>query len=930
MSEETPNPANPTEKKAVTTQSAKTKPAAKKKTKKAAQPPGLVRRWTTRLVVFAVIGLFGLGSGVGAALFILKTGGEYDDLEKLATYKPAQFTRVYARNGDLIDIISSQQRIMLEYRDIPPNFVHALVAVEDEYFFKHIGVSPLGILAALKDYVVSGRLRGASTLTQQLVKNITNDRRLSGWRKIKEQFLAVQLELRLTKEEIFAMYANEVPLGNQQFGIEAAARYYFGKSVGAMSLEECATLAGLPQAPSRFNPYKNPDLCLKRRNIVLYRMLDEGYITREQYDRAKKSPVELVDRKRAKTKPVAAHFVDKVRKYLFDKYGEEVVRTSRWDVHTTLDMTYQVIAEDAVRDGLKQVDKSMGYRPQDCPSVFSKDDPNNMDLLTQYYDPSWHQALQPGINIRGVIHEVGEDYLIVRIDEDRFRVQLEGFEWTKAKKGKLDKLFQLGDVPLFMVLEGEAEVGDMIRDARDESEEETLEEEEESSEAVLADRDAESAGERLALRADLKLVLDQEPQIEASFMAIDPHTGDLLAQVGGYDYGRSKFNRAEQAKRQVGSAFKPFVFGAALEKGYSLADLLFDEPTQFIDPTKFSFDEQGQLQVRASRQARRRMNLGLIPKPQPYQPHNYYNRYQGQVTLRSALAQSLNIVSVKLLNSVGYDHVLEYAERLEIDEGNDLQPYPSLALGAMEMTLADLVRAYGIYAVNGVRHEPRFIHHIMDAKGRAIEENPIRGKQVISPQNAYLVTQAMRAVVRDKKGTARRAQRLGLDVAGKTGTTDDYTDAWFIGYSTQIAAGAWVGRDLKETIARNRTGGNTALPIWLRFYEGIKQELDTEAQFVMPEGLRMVPIDYQTGKKMTRDCDCSQDDMIAEVFIPGTEPTEICTQAEKERLTLPWYLQKRLYEFDKLSGRIMPEQIMIDYASQQRAVRNRRESREGT
>ncbi|CAM2006666.1 penicillin-binding protein 1A [Acanthopleuribacter pedis] len=919
MSEETSTPQENNETKSVTTQSAKRPP----------KPPGPLRRWFVRLVIFAVMGTLGIAAGVGCALFILKKGGEFEDLEKLASYKPAQFTRVYARNGDLIDIISSQQRIMLEYRDIPPNFVHALVAVEDEYYFNHIGVSPLGILAALKDYVRTGRLRGASTLTQQLVKNITNDRRYSGGRKLKEQFLAVQLELRYTKEEIFAMYANEVPLGNQQFGIEAAARYYFGKSVGAMTLEECATLAGLPQAPSRFNPYRNPDLCLRRRNIVLYRMWDEGYITREAYDRAKKSPIELVDRKRAKNKPVAAHFVDKVRKYLFDKYGEEVVRTSRWDVHTTLDMTYQVIAEDAVRDGLKQVDKSMGYRPHDCPSVFTKEDPNNMALVTEYYDPSWHQVLQPGISIRGVVQEVGDDYLTVRIDEDRFRVDLEGLKWTKAKKGKLDKMFQLGDVPLFMVLEGEAEVGDLIRDARDENEDEALEDEEESAEDLLADRDEETADpERMVLRTDLKLVIDQEPQIEASFMAVDPHTGDLLAEVGGYDYDRSKFNRAEQAKRQVGSAFKPFVFGAALEKGYSLADLLFDEPTQFIDPTKFYFDDQGVLQVRASRRNQRRMKLGLIPTPKPYQPHNYYNRYQGQVTLRSAMAQSLNIVSVKLLNSVGYDHVLEYAERLEIDEGNDLQPYPSLALGAMEMTLADLVQAYGIYAVNGVRHEPRFIHHIMDAKGRAIEENPIRGKQVISPQNAFLVTQTLRAVVRDKKGTARRAQRLGLEVAGKTGTTDDYTDAWFIGYSPQIAAGAWVGRDLKETIARNRTGGNTALPIWLRFFEGIKAELDEDAQFIMPEGLRLMPIDQQTGKKMTRDCDCPEDDMIAEVFIPGSEPTEICSSAEKKRLALPWYLQKRLYEFDKLTGRIEPEQIMIDYASQQRALRNREKSAE--
>jgi penicillin-binding protein 1A len=390
--------------------------------------------------------------------------------------------------------------------------------------------------------------------------------------------------------------------------------------------------------------------------------------------------------------------------------------------------------------------------------------------------------------------------------------------------------------------------------------------------------------------------------------------------VGGYDYRRSKFNSAEQARRQVGSAFKPIVFGAALERGYTLADTLFDEPTLFVDPTQFIFDENGEIQVRTRNAAQaRRMRLGLIPTPTPYQPHNYYNRYVGKVTLREALAQSKNIVSVKLLNSVGYDHVLDYVARMRLYNEN-LQPFPSMALGAFEMTLEEMTYAYGTFANSGVRYQPRFVSLIMDAKGRVIEENPAKGEQIISPSNAYLVTQAMKSVIFGEKGSGRRAQRLGYPhLAGKTGTTNDYADAWFIGFSPNIAAGVWVGRDLKHPIGRGRSGGATALPIWVKFFGAIKDRLPDEP-FTMPEGLVKTPIDGQTGKKFTRDCECAEDDIILETFLKGTEPVDICTPMEKARMNLPWYLQKRTYQFDPETGEMAPNMVIVDTASQQRAL----------
>jgi len=893
----------------------------------------LRKKSTKRLMKWSAIGLV-LGSllGVGAAGYILWQGARFEDLESLEAYKPKLYTRVYDRRGKLLDIISSEKRILLSYSDIPTEFVHAMIAVEDEYFFQHIGVSPFGILSAIRDNLTTGSRRGASTLTQQLVKIITDDDRMTYTRKLKEQFLAVQLEARFTKKEIFAMYANEIPFGNQQFGLEAAAKYYFGKSVGSLSLIESATLAGIPQAPSRFNPYRNPEACKKKRNIVLGRMLREGYIDRERYRAAIEQPLEIIDRKKLQpVRPIGAHFIDKVREHLFATYGEERVRTSGWDVFTTLDYDYQEIAETALRESLEKVDKSIAYRPYDCPSVFkgeaAEKDP---EILTNYFDPSWYQPIQEGIDIRAVVVEVGKAHITVRIDDQLAKLEADNMRWLgRKRRGKwvvrdMEKKFSVGDVPLFSVGEPLESLGEIPEP--EQNEEDTEPEDEEALEDETEDEtpneapDVEDNPWRVTPENAFPyfLELDQEPDIEGAFMALDPKTGHILAMVGGYDYNKSKFNRAEQAERQVGSAIKPIVFGAALEQGYTMSDLLFDEPTNFWDPTQFAIDENNQLEVvvRDPVEARR-IKYGLVPEPKPYRPRNYNRTYLGMTTLRNALAQSKNIVAVKLLNQVGYDNVIAYADKLGV--GDKLEPYPSMALGAPELSLLDMVEVYGTFSQNGVRTEPIFIRQIMDEKGLTIERNTPEKEQVISEQNAYLVTHAMKSVIFGHKGTAARARRLGLKhLAGKTGTTNDYTNAWFVGFSHEIVAGAWVGRDLNHTISRNATGGSTALPIWLAFMEGIKDDLDDEA-FPIPEGLITVPIDPLTGKKITTDCDCTEVDPLLEVFIKGTEPTEICSREERERFQLPWFLQKRTYEIDHEKATVAPALERINYESQLRA-----------
>ncbi|MCB1042665.1 MAG: PBP1A family penicillin-binding protein [Acidobacteria bacterium] len=858
------------------------------------------RRFTVKLVIWMSSGaLLAVLLGIGLASYILYRGASYDDLNTLRSHEPKMFTRIYDRHGNLIDIISSEKRILLEYEDIPVDFVNALVALEDQDFFEHIGVSPLGIMSAIKDNLISGSRRGASTLTQQLVKNITKDTRDTYSRKLKEQFLAVQLESMFTKGEIFAMYANEVPLGNQQFGIEAAARFYFGKSVGALNLEECATLAGIPQAPSRLNPYRNPDACTRKRNLTLTRMYEEGYIKREQMEAAKKEPLVLVERNNAQARPVAAHFVDKVREYLFQTYGEEVVRSSGWDVHTTLSLDHQEFAERAVVTGLKEVDKRGGYRPWDCPSIFKGATATQDDILNQYFDPSWHTPLQDGVELRGVVMSVTAEKAVVRIRDRMFEVGLDQVSWTRQKD--LTHVFKQGDVPLFRV--------SGIENGKDEA-----------AKVVSQDLDDAVAEDGELLPAvPLELVLEQDPVIEGAFLALDPQNGDIICMVGGYDYNRSKFNRAEQAKRQVGSAFKPVIFGAALEQGFTLSDKLFDEPTMFVDPSLFTVDDFGTVRPRTRSAAEERaIRLGLKPAPEVYEPHNYYLQYAGNITLRQALAQSKNIVAVKLLNSVGYDHVIEYAYRLGLDDAG-LQPYPSMALGAFEMSLLDMCAVYSAFAKEGIQFEPRFITLIVDRRGQIIEQNLPRGEQVVSPENAYLVTSAMQSVVNEPRGTAHRASRLGIPLAGKTGTTDDYTDAWFVGYHPTLVAGAWVGHNNKETIGRNANGANTALPIWISYFEAIKDKLP-EADFRKPDGVIELAIDKNTGTRLTNDCECTKDAQILEIYRKGTEPVDICQPEEQREATLPWFLQKKIYEYDPMLGRVKPSLVMIDYASQQRAL----------
>jgi penicillin-binding protein 1A len=507
--------------------------------------------------------------------------------------------------------------------------------------------------------------------------------------------------------------------------------------------------------------------------------------------------------------------------------------------------------------------------------------------LEDYFDPSWHRPLHAGQKTRGLVEKVSAEEVEVRVHRERFTLTHESMPWV-AKSSGLDQLFQVGDVPLFEVLET----------AIDTEEEGTL-----------------------VPNVSRTLLLDQEPTLQGGLYALNTKTGAIVAMVGGYDYRDNKFNMAEQALRQVGSAFKPFLYGAAFEHGYTLADLFLDEPTTFYDPTYFELREGEPVRKPLSDWVEREILLGRRSAPQLYTPRNYHERnFNGLMTMRKALAQSKNIIAVKLLNELGYDKVFAYLDQLSLLHPS-FQPFPSMALGSFEMTLADLTHAYSAYATNGIRFEPLFVQKIVDEKGRIIEDNAPHGRQVVSPENAFLVCSAMQSVIGDPTGTGRKAQSLGMPLAGKTGTTNDYTDAWFIGFHPDLAVGVWVGHHTKLPIGDRESGPKAALPIWISFMEEMKKTKQLKpGTFVPPPGIVTFQIDELTGKRFPQDCDCDPATKITEFFLQGEGPVDRCRQDEQLLMSEPWFLQKDSFSYDPAKMAFAPAVIRINVEAQKRAL----------
>ena len=694
---------------------------------------------------------------------------------------------------------------------MPQAFIDGLVATEDSDFYEHVGVDPWGIARAIvTDIVRMRKAQGGSTLTQQLARSLFLRPEKTMRRKLQEMVLALQIEKSFTKNEILNFYVNQVYMGHGRYGIEAAARYYFGKPAKELDLAESALLAGVVQRPEAYSPLRSPERAQARRNHVLGRMVQEKKLAKDAAATAIKEPIKVA--KVPDEDNIAPYFVEEVRRYLDATYGEVALYQEGLEVYTTLDPALQKAANQAVFDGLRALDKRRGWRGN-LPNVLKEG-----GEIATWSHPAWFRPPVVGRLRFGVVTEVAKAGASVRLGVYTARVGNDAVAWTRKRA---DQVLKVGDVAPFLV------------------------------------KSIDEAKKTLAV------TLDQEPEVEGALLAIDPSTGEIRALVGGYDFNRSQFDRAMQSYRQAGSAFKPFVYSAALEAGYSLAHTIFDEPSVFVDPA--TGDQ--------------------------YQPNNYYRKYYGVTTLRQAMEESRNIVAVKLLNEVGYGRTIDTARRMGIS--SPLRPYPSMALGTMEVSLIDLTTAFSVFANQGVRVEPHFIRSVADREGRTREEAKPRIIEALNADVAYLMTYLLEGVTEAGTGAAA-AQALNRVVAGKTGTTDDLADAWFVGFSPSIVAGAWVGFDQKKTLGEGETGAKAALPIWIDFMKAAHAGKPIE-KFTKSGKVGYSAIDRQTGLLATGQSGCPEP--FLEAFIEGSEPTESCSEVEHYRLSLPYYLQR--FEIDR-------------------------------
>ena len=762
------------------------------------------RRALLVAVPLLVAGALGAFAGSLASSFV-----RVPRVQELATYRPDIITEIRAADGSTIARYAVERRILVSEADIPPIVKEAIIATEDKNFYHHGGVDlPRTVSALLANVRQQTYSQGASTLTQQLARAIFLSPRKTLSRKVNEALVAFEIERRYSKDQIFAMYANKIPLGHGNYGVEAASRYYFGKGVKNLDLAEAALLAGIIQRPADQSPFRNPDLARRRRSTALRRMVEAGYISEADRQAAEREP--LPSAPALKETVTAPYFCEEIRQYLEKTYGARDLYRRGLRVDSTLDPELQSLSEEALGWGLRRLARRRGFaRPRNLIQEGYADP-------SSYLDPEWEgAALAEGDTAHGVVEEVSKTGAEVRVGTRRFPLRPSGYAWTGAASAA--KILRRGDL-ITVTFEKGKDGG--------------------------------------------ALTLEQEPREQGAVLILENSSGAVRAMVGGYDWTRSKFNRATQALRQAGSTFKPFVYLAALEQGYTPADTLFDGPVSIV------YD----------------------PRKPPYRPLNYERIFRGIVTLRRALEHSMNVPTVRLAELVGLDNVITVARRIGIHE--KLEPYPSMALGTFEVTLAELTAAYSVFANQGLAFTPYTFDRILDANGDRLEQTHPDAREVETPQSSYQLLQMLRGVT--QRGTGASADRLGLPIAGKTGTTSDYTDAWFIGMTPRYTIGVWVGNDLKTvSLGAGMEGAKVALPIWIRILEKMKERgrVDPNVDFEAPPNVVLTPVDYDTGLRATPGCPHP----ILETFVSGSQPTEEWSARWGDITRLPWSLQESFY-----------------------------------
>ena len=732
------------------------------------------------IALFIVAAVLGIASGV-----IFAYAGDLPRISALDDYAPSTISRVYGSHGEVIGEFAIQRREVIPYEAIPLRLRQAIMAAEDSEFEQHFGLSIPRIVVTLVKDIIYRRMHGASTLTQQLTRKLflTDDK--TPERKIKEALLTIQIEKRYTKREIFTLYCNQMYFGHGVYGVEAAARLYFGKSAKDVTLEEAALIAGILQGNVRQSPYVNMDAALRRRNYTLGRMAEVGYITAEEAESTKKKPIVLRGEPAGQAS-VAPYFVEEVRKELEGRYGAKRLYESGLSVQTALDVRLQEAANRAIDLGLRRIDKRRGFRPPRRNVV------TEGHQIDTFRHARWDRPMKVDDIVPAVVTSADGATVQLKAGPLRIAIDRKGFAWTGKTAGT--QLVTRGD----------------LVEAR----------------LLTVDDAAHSA----------TATLEQPPAVEGAVLVIDNRTGRIKAMVGGYSFERSKFNRATQAYRQVGSAFKPFVYTAAIDRGYTPTSILMDTPASFP---------------------------GGAGSP-VYSPLNYDRKFEGPITLRRALEDSRNIPAVRVMEQLGPAQVNMYARRLGLE--SPLPPYLAVALGAAEATLTEMTSAYSAFPNQGVRMRPYPILKVSDREGNLLEENRPEPKDAIRADTAFVMTNLLRGVV--QRGTAAKAAALNWPIGGKTGTTDDYTDAWFVGFDPDITIGVWVGLDQKKPIGHNQTGAEAALPIWMDIMKAWIGERTTPPAFEPPGNIVFVSVEKGSGNP----ADAGATDAISEAFIAGTQP----------------------------------------------------------
>lgn len=755
--------------------------------------------WLHALTVKKVIGLLFIG-GVLSILFVVLLffvlSINLPTVESLKDYKPLPGTLILAEDGRVLGQIKIEKGTYVPLNRVPQFMKNAILATEDPRFFQHKGLDYRGILrAAFKDIISIRLAQGGSTITQQLAKVVflTPERKIT--RKIREVILARRMEKELTKEEILELYLNKIYFGHGAYGVQMAAKTYFGKDISHINQAEATLLAGLPKAPMVYSPYSDVDLTKLRQWRVLRRMMEEKFITEAQATQIYNQPLNLENLR--SQEELAPHLVDYIRKYIENKYGEENLYTGGFKVYTSIDFDLQRSAVTALKEGLRALDKRQGFRGRIGYKAL-KTNPIQWGAL--------RVMVKPGEVFNAHVLAVGDYYVTVRGRGLIGYIMQDDMAWALLKPKK-----KRDDPDEFKKPSEIIQPGDIIK-------------------VRLKDYDK--------VKKLASFILDQTPLVEGAVVSLEPYTGYVRAMVGGYDFVEGGFNHATEANRQPGSSFKPFIYAAALENGYTPASIVMDLPV-IHEKTEV---EKG------------------------WKPGNYDERFLGPMRLRTALALSRNAVTVRLLEAIGLSKAVDLARKAGITSpiNNDY----TTALGSSVVTPLELTSAYSTFAAQGVRSEPIIIKSVVDGKGGVLESYQPDPKEALDRTTCYLLTSLLRSVV--EEGTGRGARALGKPVAGKTGTTNNYVDAWFIGFTPSITTGVWVGYDnAAASLGDRETGARAALPIWIGVMAKALADKPAE-EFAVPEDVVSLKIDPESGLLARED----SADAIPDVFRRGTEPTQ--------------------------------------------------------